>query len=161
MTQTTKMIPRKVAIAFAILCVATLIALNISIIAYYSEINTKDSQIKALNEQLDSIEKQVANLTLPNGEPKLISIDMQYNDNRTDPNAPFLEMTGYVVNVGQSKANNCKMQVSAIQNGNNTAIEGSTPLQILEAGAYQEINIQFPYTGQPLIAFSSNLEWNS
>ena len=52
MTQTTKTVNRKVAIALAILCIATLVALNFSIITYYQEMNSKNNQIQALNAQI-------------------------------------------------------------------------------------------------------------
>ena len=111
MTQTTKTVSRKVAIALAILYIATLVALNFSIITYYTEMNSKNNQIQTLNDQIVSLQTQVANGTLP--AAKLIGIDMKYYDNRTDISAPFLEVTGYICNVGTSTANNCVLNVSA------------------------------------------------
>ena len=52
MTQTTKTVSRKVAIALGILCIATLVALNFSVITYYSEMNSKNNQIQTLNDQI-------------------------------------------------------------------------------------------------------------
>jgi hypothetical protein len=151
------MVNRKVAIALAILCIATLVGLNLSIITYYSEMNSKNNQIQSLNDQIVNLQTQVANDTLP--APKLIPINMQYNDNRTNPNAPFLEVTGYICNVGTSLANNCVFHVSATRNDNSTAIDTSANIESLEAGAYTKVDIQFPYSGTPLVAFSGNLEW--
>ena len=141
MTQTPKMVNRKVAIAFAILCIATLVALNVSIITYYSEITNKNNQIQTLNDQN--------------------SIGMQYVDNRTNPNATFLQITGYIVNVGTATANNCTLHINAIQNGNITAINTSVPVNPVAAGTYQKIDAQLPYTGDPIIAYSPNLEWSA
>jgi hypothetical protein len=86
---------------------------------------------------------------------------MQYIDNRTDISAPFLEVTGYICNVGTSIANNCVLNVTATLADSSTGIDTATNLESIEAGAYTKIDIQFPYHGTPLIAFNSNLEWGN
>jgi len=159
MTQTPKMVNRKVAVALAILCIATLVGLNFSIVTYYSEISNKNNQIQTLNDQIATLQTQVANITSP--APKLLSIGMQYFDNRTNPNAPFLHITGSIVNVGTGTANNCKLHINAIQNGNSTAINTSVPVNPVAPGTYQKIDAQLPYTGEPIIAYSPNLEWGT
>ncbi len=155
MTQTTKMIPRKVAIAFAILCVATLVALNISIITNLSQVSNKNKEIQTLNDQIADIQMQVTNITSPT--PKLITVGMEYKDNRTNPNAPFLQVTGYVVNVGTGNPNNCTIHVSAIKNGNSTTIDSFLPIDSVAPGTYRKIEIQMPYEGEPIIAYTVNL----
>jgi hypothetical protein len=60
MTQTAKTVSRKVAIALGILCVATLVALNFSVITYYSGMNSKNNQINTLNDQIVSLQTQIA-----------------------------------------------------------------------------------------------------
>ena len=72
MTQTTKTVSRKVAIALAILCIATIVALNFSIITYYTGMNRKNDQIQTLNDQIVALQTQVANGTLPTA--KLITL---------------------------------------------------------------------------------------
>jgi cell division protein FtsL len=159
MTQTAKTVSRKVAIALGILCVATLVALNFSIITYYSEMNNKNTQIQTLNEQIVSLQTQIAKGTLP--APKLSGIGMQYIDNRTDISAPFLEVTGYICNVGTSIANNCILHVSALRNDNSIGVDSSANIESLQAGNYTKVDLQFPYHGTPLINFTSNLEWGN
>lgn len=130
-------------------CIA-LVGLGTSLSIYIqqkSSLQNKDKQIVALQNQLDT--------------PKLISIGLQCIDNRSNVNAPFLQVTGYVVNVGSAKANNCTVCVIAIQNGNVTALDTSVGINSLDAGAYETINVQFSYTGQPLIAYSSYLSWTN
>jgi hypothetical protein len=156
MTQTQKMVNRKVAIALAVLCIATIIALNFSIINYYTEVNSKNNQIQTLNDQIVALQTQIANGSLP--EARLISIDMQYTDNRSNVNAPFLQITGYICNVGTSTANNGVLHVSATRNDNSTAIDSSTNIESIQAGAYTKVDLQFPYTGTPLKSYTSNLE---
>lgn len=65
MTQTTKMVNRKVATVLAILCVATLVILKFSLITYYSEIYSKNNQIQTLKAQIVDLQTQIANDTLP------------------------------------------------------------------------------------------------
>ena len=159
MTQTAKTVSKKVAIALSILCIATLVALNFSIFTYYSEMNNKNNQIQTLNDEIVSLQTQVANGTLP--AAKLVSVDMQYIDNRTDISAPFLEVTGYVCNVGISTSNNCVLHVSATRTDSSIGIDSSANIESLQAGNYTKVDIQFPYHGTPLTSFTSNLEWGN
>jgi hypothetical protein len=159
MTQSAKTVSRKVAISLVVLCIVTLVALNFSIITYYSEMNTKNSQIQTLNDQIVGLQTQIANGTLP--AAKLISVGIQYVDNRTDVNAPFLEVTGYIFNVGTSTANNCVLNVSAVRNDNSVGIDTSANIESPQAGNFTKIDIQFPYHGTPLTSFTSNLEWEN
>jgi len=164
MTQTAKTgktASRKLVLILAALLAITLVGLTIAITAYYSEMNVKNSEISQLNSQIDSFQAQIANLTLPSPAPNLISLGLNFTDNRTNPVAPYLQVTGYVVNVGTAKANSCTIHVYAIQNGNTTCIDTSTPINSLDAGAYEAINVIFPYTGQPITAYSSSLDWKN
>ncbi len=96
----------------------------------------------------------------PTGTPSLIS-NFQYTDNRSNPDTPFLRVTGTVTNNGNATANNCAVHANAIQSGNATAIDTSKPFDSLGAGESEEIDIVFPYTGDALVAYNSNLEWTS
>ena len=131
-----------------VLIIAALFVLS-GVLAFYvqqnANIQNKDKQIASLESQLVT--------------PKLVSVGLQYTDNRSDPSVPFLQITGYVVNVGTAKANDCTIYVTAIQNGNVTALDTSATIPSLNAGAYEAINLKFPYTGQALIAYSSSLAW--
>ena len=157
MTQTNKTVSRKVAIALAILCIVTIVALNFSVITYYTAMNSKNNQIQSLNDQIVALQTQVANGTLP--VAKLITVGMQFVDNRTDTNTPFLEVTGYVCNVGTATANSCVLHVTASRGDGSTGIDSSANIESLEAGAYTKVDVQFPYHGTQLSTFNSSLEW--
>jgi hypothetical protein len=159
MTQSGKTSDRKLVLALAAICTILIIALNISITFYYSGMNNKNTEIQQLNKQINDIQALITNQTLTTAAPKLISVGMQYTDNRTDPNSPFLLVTGYVVNSGTGTANDCFIHVSAIQSGNKTAIDDSVSIKALQPGAFEKIDIQFPYSGQPVVAYSANLNW--
>jgi hypothetical protein len=159
MTQTYKTVSRKVAIALAVLCIITIVALNFSVITYYTEMNSKNNEIQTLNNQIVNLQTQVANGTLPTA--KLITVGMQYIDNRTDISAPFLEVSGYVCNVGTITANDCVLHVLATRTDGSTGIDSSANIESLQAGNYTKIDIQFPYHGTSLTTFSSNLEWGN
>ncbi len=159
MTHTAKTVSRKVAIALVVLCIATLVALNFSIFTYYSEMNSKNTQIQSLNNQIVNLQTQVVNGTLPTA--KLITVGMQYTDNRTDISAPFLEVNGYVCNVGTSTANNCVLQVTALRTDNSIGIDSSTNIETLKAGAYAKVDIQFSYHGTTLTEYNSTLKWGN
>ena len=145
--------PSVVVTALAIVCIVALIGLTASLIVYNQQnitLQDKDSQISNLQNQL--------------GSPKLVSfgsINLNCTDNRANPNAPFLHITGYVINVGGAKANNCTIHVNAFQSGNETALDTAATINSLDAGAYEAIDIQFPYTGQALVAYTSYLTWSN
>ena len=161
MTQTTGARSKAFALLFAALFIITLVGLIFVITSYPSEMSAKNAQINQLNNQLNAVQEQIANLTSPALAPKLIGLGLQYIDNRTNPNAPFLLVTGYVVNVGTAKANNCSLYVNAIQNGNVTAINSCVAIDSLEPGTSETVSVQFPYTGSPLIAYCSNFQWQN
>ncbi len=96
------------------------------------------------------------------GVPNLVVVgNFQCTDNRSDPNAPFLRVTGTVTNNGNATANNCTVHVYAIQSGNATAIDTSKPIDSLGAGESEEIDVTFPYTGDALILYTPTLEWTN
>jgi len=141
-----KTVSRNVAVAFAALCIVSLIVLSLALASYWQQsslIQDKDNQIQDLQEQLSS--------------PQLVSIGLEYNDNRQS--SPMLEVKGYVVNVGCVTANNCTLHITAIQSGNATAIDMSRNFGSIEAGAYKQISLEFPYSGTALVAYNPQLQW--
>lgn len=95
------------------------------------------------------------------GEPNLESTNFQYTDNRTNPDAPFLHLTGTVTNNGNATANNCVVRLNAIRSGNETAINTTQPFDALAAGESTNIDMMFPYTGDALVAYNAVLEWTN
>jgi hypothetical protein len=97
------------------------------------------------------------------GIPNLVVVgSFTFTDNRSDPHAPFLHVTGTVTNNGNATANNCTVHVYATQSGNATAIDTSKPIASLGAGDSEEIDVTFPYTGDALVAYTTpTLGWTS
>ena len=95
------------------------------------------------------------------GTPNLVSTNLQYTDNRTDPAAPFLRVTGTVTNNGNATANNCVVHANAIQSSNGTAINATQPFKSLQAAESTSIDVMFPYTGEALLAYNAYLEWTN
>lgn len=142
-----KVVSKNIVTVLAVLCIISLIVFSLTLFSYWqqsSQIQEKDTQILELQEQLSS--------------PKLVSIGLEFNDDRSG--APTLEVKGYVVNVGSAKANNCTLHISAIQSGNATAIDMSKSFGAIEAGAYKQITLEFPYTGSALVAYNPQLQWS-
>jgi hypothetical protein len=143
MTVKTKKPKRNTAIFLGLVCIAIIAGVSFGIITYYSNINgqakTQDSQV-----------------------PELVSVDMQFSDNRSDTSAPFLHLTGTINNIGNSTANNCTLHVVAIQSLNATAIDQTVNLDPIAAGASKTIDLTFAYTGEALVAYNSPaLDWTN
>ena len=96
-------------IILAIIAIVALIGLSASVVIYLKQ-----------NSTVQNNDKEISNLQAQLSTPKLVGIGLQYTDNRSDPNTPFLQITGFVVNVGSTTANNCTIHVSTSQNGNAT-----------------------------------------
>jgi hypothetical protein len=140
-----------IVIVLAVVTIVALIGLSASLIIY----SKQNSTLQDKNKQISDLQSQLS-------APKLVSIGLQYNDNRTDPNAPFLHITGYLVNVGSATAKNCAIHVTAGQNGNSTPLNmTATIVASLDAGAYQTIDIQLPYSGPALVTYTSFLAWTN
>lgn len=91
-----------------------------------------------------------------------LQTDLQLSDDRTNPHAPFLHVTGTIQNTGNGTANNITMHVYAIQSGNATAIDTTIGLASIAAGATQTIDQIFSYTGEALVAYyEPTLEWTN
>jgi hypothetical protein len=145
-----KTVSRNIVFVLSAVAMVALIALGASLIIYEQQSNS-----------LKDKDAQIADLQNNSGAPKLVSIGLNYTDDRSNANAPFLHITGFVVNVGSSKANNCTVHVNAEQSGNVTALDTIKTITSLDAGAHESIDIQFPYTGTALEAYTSYLAWTN
>jgi len=93
--------------------------------------------------------------------PKLTAT-LQCKDNRSDPHAPFLWVTGTIQNVGNGTANNVTMHVYAAQAGNSTAIDKIINLDSIAAGKTVQVEEMVNYTGQALELFSEpTVNWTN
>jgi hypothetical protein len=143
-----KTVNKKAVTALAALCIIALVGLNLAVYSYWQQSTTirdRDTQILDLQDQLSA--------------PKLVSVGLKYTDDRSG--SPMLRITGYVVNVGNTKANNCTLHVNAIQNANATAIDTTATIEPIDAGAYKQIDAEFTYTGQALVAYNTYLKWTT
>ena len=95
------------------------------------------------------------------GTPKLESANLRYVDNRTDPDAPYVEVTGTVTNTGDHTANNCAVHLVATRGSDETVIDAKQPFDPLEPGETREVNVKFTYTGDALLACTATLDWTN
>ena len=127
-----------------IACVAVIAGVSVGIMTYYSDANQNTPAAQDTN------------------VPNLVTSGMQYQDNRTDSNAPFLHVTGIITNSGNATANNCTLHMVAVQNGNITAIDQTVNINSIAAGATQNIDLDFTYTGTAIVAYNSpTLDWTN
>jgi hypothetical protein len=95
------------------------------------------------------------------GTPNLVSANLRCYDNRTIPDAPFLQVTGTVTNNGNAVANNCTVHVTAARATGGAVINETAHFDSLEAGASTDICFTFPYTGDPLLTTNAVLDWTN
>jgi hypothetical protein len=129
----------------ATVCIVILLIVSVVIITRYLPQNSDN--------QHQTQDTYVPNLSMEN---------FQFNDNRSNPNQPFLHITGQIHNSGNGTARNVTLSMYAIQNGNLTAIDTTVNLEPTEANAYQTIDLKFSYTGQAIVAYNSpTLKWTN
>jgi hypothetical protein len=95
------------------------------------------------------------------GTPNLVSSNLLCLDNRTTPNAPFVQVTGTVTNTGNAKASNCTVNLTATRGNDVVVINTSQAIQSLAAGESVEICLTFPYTGAALTTTNAVLDWTN
>jgi hypothetical protein len=129
----------------AAVCIVIVLVVSVVVIAHYLP-QYNDGQHQAQD-------TYVPNLSMEN---------LQFKDNRSNPNQPFLHVTGQIYNSGNSTARNVTISVYAIQNENTTAIEETINLEPIEANAVQTIDLELPYSGQAIVAYNSpTLKWTN
>jgi hypothetical protein len=131
----------KMIVAIGVVCVLIIAGLTWAAITYFPHPKTTETQ----------------DTFVPTLEP-----DLQSSDDRTNPHAPFLHVTGSIYNSGNGTANNIVISVYAIQNGNVTAIDKTANLDPIDANQTQEVDLIFDYTGEALLSYSSpTLDWTN
>ena len=144
MTQKPKMSKRNLTVIAGIVCIAIIAGVSLGLMTYFSDANRNNPKTQ------DTL------------VPKLVTSGMQYQDNRTDANAPFLHVTGTITNEGNATAKSCTLHMVAIQNANVTAIDKTVNIDPIAAGATQPIDLTFAYTGDALLAYNSpTLDWTN
>jgi len=129
----------------AAVCIVIVLVVSVVVITHYLPQNN--------NNQLQTQDTSAPNLSMEN---------LQFTDNRSNPNQPFLHVTGQIHNSGNGTAKNVTISIYAIQNGNLTAIDTTVNLEPTEANAYQPIDLKFAYTGQAIVAYNSpTLKWTN
>jgi hypothetical protein len=141
----TKLTRSNVANIVAAVCIIIVLVVSVVVIVHYLP-------------QYNGGQNQTQDTSVPN----LSMENLQFNDNRSDLNQPFLHITGQIYNSGNGTAKNVTISIYAIQNGNLTAIDTTVNLEPTEANAYQTIDLKFSYTGQAIVAYNSpTLKWTN
>jgi Na+-transporting NADH:ubiquinone oxidoreductase subunit NqrC len=132
------MVNKNVAIALGIIAMILFTGI-IVVFAYYSTavtqrdniIATKEQEILSLQNEVTGLEEQVTELQdqveaqqnqilslqnqLANTAARVINVGLGARDDRSNPNDPFLYVSGYVCNIGAETAHNVRLHVTAYQ----------------------------------------------
>jgi len=182
------MVNKKVAIALGII-VMVLFTGIIVVFAYYSTavayrdnlIAMKDQEILSLQSEVTDLEEQVTELQdqveaqqnqilslqnqLASTRPastaaRVINVGLGARDDRSNPNNPFLYVSGYVCNVGAETAYNVRLHVTAYQ-GSDQVINDYYNIGTLTKEDSRSVEARFYYYGSALNANSWTMtpEW--
>jgi hypothetical protein len=155
-----KVVNRNVAIALGSINIIFLIGLVGAIVNYTSIINNKDSQINSLNVQIKNLQSKVVDLESQINTlmaPKLVFVNMKYDDIRPWFGAPYLHVYGEVCNVGTKTAYNSKIHVVAYQRGV-VAIDTYIVLGTISGESWTHVDSNIYYSGGALTNVILTLE---
>lgn len=177
-----KVVGRSVVIGVVALCVVLLIALSFVVVSYTLLLRDKDSLIASLNVQIVALggdpsqsqgvsdkDAQIAalldQLAQKNVEinslmaAKLVSVNLQAEDSRASVQAPYVNVSGYVVNVGNSTADDAKIHVVLQQSGGVVAKDTYVNLGSVDGEAVVSVDTKVYYEGSEIVLASLVLEW--
>jgi hypothetical protein len=163
-----KVVSRNVVIGVGALCVVLSIALAYSVVSYVLMLRDKDSLIDSLNAQIVDLggqpgqtpsesdkDAQIAALQAA----KLISVNLKAEDNRSIVETPFVHVYGYVVNVGNSTADDAKVHVVLQQSGGVIAKDTYIDLGAISGESFVSVDTKVYYEGSEIVIASLVLEW--
>ena len=99
--------------------------------------------------------------------PKLIKVNLKADDVRPWLGTPYLDVYGYICNVGYDPAYNSKVHVVAYQSGGVVAIDTYINLgtifgaQALPGGSWTSVDANIYYSGSALTGWTLTLEWTT
>jgi cell division protein FtsB len=179
------MVDKNVAIALGIIAMVLFTGI-IVVFAYYSaavaqrdsSIATKDQEILSLQNEVDDLEEQVTDLQdqveaqqnqilslqnqLVSTAARVINVGLGARDDRTNPNDPFLYVSGYVCNIGAETAYNVRLHVTAYR-GSERVIDSYYNIGTIAREDSRSVEAKFDYDGSALNADSWKMtpEWTN
>jgi hypothetical protein len=177
-----RVVSRNVALGAAGLCVVLLCALIFSVAYFALALRDKDALIASLNSEIvalggDPSQSQGGSdkdaliaalqdeLVRLNGEisglcaAKLVSVGLKAEDNRPNSQSPYVLVSGYVVNFGNSTANDAKIHVVLQQSGGVVAKDTYINLGSIAGESFATVDMKVYYEGSAITFASMNLEW--
>lgn len=79
------------------------------------EVTDLEEQATELQDQVEALQNQLSNMNSGSTTARVINVGLGARDDRTNPNNPFLYVSGYVCNVGAKTAYNVRLHVTAYQ----------------------------------------------
>ena len=177
-----KVVSRNVAVGVGVLCVVLVVAFVFSVVSYALMLKDKDSLISSLNAQIVAlggdpsqspgvsdkdalIAALLDQLAEKNAEinslkvAKLVSVNLRAEDSRASGQAPYVHVSGYVVNVGNSTAEDAKIHVVLQQSGGVVAKDTYVNLGSVDGEAVVNVDTKVYYEGSEIVIASMFLEW--
>ncbi|MEM2130665.1 MAG: hypothetical protein QXZ70_08725 [Candidatus Bathyarchaeia archaeon] len=151
-------------IAVGVICVLLVVALVFSVVGYNLMLSEKDSLIASLREQVAALQNATARLSAELNElrgAKLISVNLKAEDSGATSGTPYVHVSGYVVNVGNSTAENAKIHVILQQSGGAVLKEAYVDLGSVAGWSFVSVDSKIYYDkGSNVVFVSMNLEWS-
>jgi len=137
------------------------------ILSLQSEVTDLEEQVTDLQDQVEAQQNQILNLQnqLLSMKPastaaRVINVGLGARDDRSNPNNPFLYVSGYVCNVGAETAYNVKLHVTAYR-GSFEVINSYYNIGTIAKEDSRQIEAEFHYDGSALTPNSWTMtpEW--
>jgi cell division protein FtsB len=124
------------------------------------QITELQDQVEAQQNQILSLQNQLASMKPASTAARVINVGLGARDDRSNPNAPFLYVSGYVCNVGAETAYNVRLHVTAYQDSVQV-IDSYYNIGTIAKEGSEKVEAKFYYSGSALTANSWTMtpEW--
>jgi cell division protein FtsB len=132
------------------------------ILSLQSEVTDLEEQVTELQDQVEAQQNQILSLQnqLVSTAARVINVGLGARDDRSNPNDPFLSVSGYVCNIGAETAYNVRLHVTAYQ-GSVQVIDSYYNIGTIAKEDSRSVEAKFYYSGPALTANSWTMtpEW--
>ena len=122
------------------------------ILSLQSEVSDLEEQVTDLQDQVEAQQNQILSLQnqLGSTAARVINVALGARDDRSNPNEPFLYVSGYVCNVGAETAHNVRLHVTAYRGSVEVINSYYDIASSLERDGSAYVEARFYYSGPAL-----------
>jgi hypothetical protein len=137
--------------------ISAYISLQSTYTSYVNDHHHTDEDYTNLQDQIASLQGQIVNLE----GPTLVEVNLKSDDNHPFLDGEYLHVYGYICNVGNNTAYNCKLHVVGYQSGGVVAFDTYIILGTIYGYSWTSVDGSITYSGSSLTNWAITPQWTS